>query len=434
MIERYTLPEMGRLWSDEAKYGNWLRVELAVCRAWNKLGKIPDQDLALIESRAAFSVQRVAEIEKETRHDVIAFLTNVAESVGPASRHIHLGLTSSDVLDTALALTLRAAADLITAGLERLLAALKAKALAYKYTPQIGRSHGVHAEPVTFGLKLLGFYAEFQRDRQRLGEAREAISRGKISGAVGTYAHIPPEVEQMVMQELELQPALASTQVVARDGHAHFFTVLAILGGSLERLAVEIRHLQRTEVLEVEEAFASGQKGSSAMPHKRNPIASENISGQARLLRAYALAALENMALWHERDISHSSVERTIGPDACVAAHYSLHRLAALVENLLVYPEQMMKNINCTKGLLHSQQVLLALTGAGMLREEAYLLVQGHAMAVWRGEGAFKDLLLADPKVRQVLGSDYPAQLEAVFNPSSQLLHLDYIFQQVLDP
>jgi adenylosuccinate lyase len=297
----------------------------------------------------------------------------------------------------------------------------------------MGRSHGIHAELVTFGLKMLGFYAEFQRDRQRLLSAREEISRGKISGAVGTYAHIPPQVEQMVMQELGLGPALASTQVVARDSHAQFFTTLAILGGSLERLAVEIRHLQRTEVLEAEEAFAQGQKGSSAMPHKRNPIASENISGQARLLRAYALAALENMALWHERDISHSSVERTIGPDACIVAHYSLHRLAAIVEGLLVYPEQMLKNINCTKGLLHSQQVLLALTQAGMLREDAYLLVQRQAMAVWRGEGAFKELLLADPMVRQTLGDAYAAKLEAIFSPSGQLPHLEYIFEQILD-
>ena len=432
MIARYTLPEMGNLWTDEAKYGNWLKVELAACRAWHKLGKIPNDDMAQIESKANFDTARVDEIEKETRHDIIAFLTNVAEYVGPSSRYIHLGLTSSDVLDTALALTLRDSCDLIIAALGRMLQALKQRALQHKHTIQMGRSHGIHAEPVSFGIKLLGFYAEFKRDHQRLLQAREAVLLGKISGAVGTYAHLPPQLEQMVMDELGLIPAVASTQVVARDGHAHYFTTLAILGGTLERLAVEIRHLQRTEVLEAEEAFSQGQKGSSAMPHKRNPIASENITGQARLLRAYAMAALENMALWHERDISHSSVERTIGPDASIVAHYSLHRMAGIIENLAVYPQNMLKNLNQTGGLIHSQQVLLALAEAGMLREDAYRLVQKHAMDTWQNGGSFKDRLLEDAEIKAGLGRDYQRTLDAIFNPNSHLQNLDYIFDSVL--
>ncbi len=432
MIARYTLPEMGNLWTDEAKYANWLKVELAAAKAWNKLGKIPDADLAQIISKADFKAERVDEIERETRHDIIAFLTNVAEYVGPSSRYIHLGLTSSDVLDTALALSLRDSCDLIIAALDRLLAALSRRALEHKHTIQMGRSHGIHAEPVSFGIKLLGFYAEFKRDRTRLVQAKAAVSLGKISGAVGTYAHLPPELEQMVMKELGLIPAVASTQVVARDGHAEYFTALAILGGSLERLAVEIRHLQRTEVLEAEEAFSSGQKGSSAMPHKRNPIASENITGQARLLRAYALAALENMALWHERDISHSSVERTIGPDASIVAHYSLHRMAGLIENLVVYPENMLKNLNQTGGLIHSQQVLLALAEAGMLREDAYRLVQKHAMDTWQNGGGFKERLLKDAEIKAGLGTDYQKALDDIFDPRSHLKNLDYIFAEVL--
>ena len=433
MIARYTLPEMGNLWTDEAKYGNWLKVEVAACRSWNKLGKIPDADLAQIEAKANFNASRVDEIEKETRHDVIAFLTNVAEYVGESSRYIHLGLTSSDVLDTALAMTLRDASELIIKALERLLEAIKNQALQHKHTIQMGRSHGIHAEPVTFGIKLLGFYAELKRDLSRLQQAQEAVSYGKISGAVGTYAHMPPEIEQMVMAELGLKPAVASTQVVARDGHAQYFTTLAILGGSLERLAVEIRHLQRTEVLEAEEAFSSGQKGSSAMPHKRNPIASENISGQARLLRAYALASLENMALWHERDISHSSVERAIGPDASITAHYSLHRMAILMENLVVYPDNMLKNLNQTGGLIHSQQVLLALAEAGMLREDAYRLVQKHAMDTWQKGGSFKERLLDDEEVTKGLGADFQIKLDDIFDPNSHLSHLDYIFDATLD-
>ncbi len=431
MIARYTLKEMGDIWSDASRYAAWLKVELAACRAWHKLGKIPKKALKEIETRAAFEVKRVEAIEQETRHDVIAFLTNVAEHVGPSSRYIHLGMTSSDVLDTAYALQIRDSADLILKALDRLLAALKKRAYEHKHTLQMGRSHGIHAEPVTFGVKLAGFYAEFDRDRRRLQSATAAAARGKISGAVGTYAHLPPELEELVMAELGLTPAVGSTQVVARDGLAEYFTCLAILGGSIERLAVEIRHLQRTEVLEAEEAFAKGQKGSSAMPHKRNPIASENLTGQARLLRSYALAALENMPLWHERDISHSSVERTIGPDANIITHYSLHRLAGIVEKLVVYPQRMLKNLNQTGGLIHSQQVLLALAQGGATREDAYRLVQKNAMATWEQGGSFKERLKADPEVMAGLGPKAEVMLEAMFDPQSHLKNVDYIFAQI---
>jgi len=432
MIARYTLPEMGRIWTDQNRYAQWLAVELAACRAWNKLGRIPDDALQEIENKAAFEVQRVEEIEAETRHDVIAFLTNLAEHVGPASRYIHLGLTSSDVKDTAYALLIKQSGELILAALDRLLAALKQRALEHKYTLQMGRSHGIHAEPVTFGLKLLGFHAEFARDKQRLQRAIKAAARGKISGAVGTYANVSPAVERMVMAELGLAPAVASTQVVARDGLAEYFCTLAIIGGTIERLAVEIRHLQRTEVLEAEEAFAKGQKGSSAMPHKRNPIGSENLSGQVRLLRAYALAPLEDMALWHERDISHSSVERTIGPDANSLAHYSLHRLAGIVERLTVYPDNMAKNLELTGGLIHSQQVLLALAESGLSREDAYRLVQKHAMATWAEGGSFRQRLAADPEVTAALGPDAEEVLDKLFDPRGHLAHVDYIFGHIL--
>jgi len=432
MIARYTLPEMGRIWTDENRYAKWLDVELAACRAWNKLGRIPGEALAEIEAKAAFEVARVEEIEAETRHDVIAFLTNVAEHVGPSSRYIHLGLTSSDVLDTAYALLIKESGELILAALDRLLAALKTRALEHKYTIQMGRSHGIHAEPVTFGLKLVGFYAEFARDRERLERAIGAAARGKISGAVGTYANVTPEVEKMVMADLGLTPAVASTQVVSRDGLAEYFCTLAIIGGSIERLAVEIRHMQRTEVLEAEEAFAKGQKGSSAMPHKRNPIGSENLSGQVRLLRGYALAALENMALWHERDISHSSVERTIGPDADILTHYSLHRMAGMIERLTVYPENMQRNLNLTGGLIHSQQVLLALAQSGISREDAYRLVQQHAMATWAEGGSFRERLKNDPEVSQALGENTGEILDGLFDPKAHLTQVDYIFEQIL--
>jgi adenylosuccinate lyase len=432
MIARYTLPEMGEIWTDRARYGAWLQVELAACRAWNRLGKIPDEELKQIEQKADFDPARVDEIEKETKHDVIAFLTNVAEYVGPASRFIHMGLTSSDVLDTAYALQLKRSSELILAALDRLLAALEKRAREHKHTLQMGRSHGIHAEPVTFGIKLAGFYAEFHRDRLRLQNAAKAACRGKISGAVGTYAHLPPQLEEMVMEDLGLAQAVASTQVVSRDGYAEYFCTLAILGGSIERLAVEIRHLQRTEVLEAEEAFSAGQKGSSAMPHKRNPVASENLTGQARLLRSYALASLENMPLWHERDISHSSVERTIGPDADIVAHYALHRLAGIIERLTVYPEHMMRNLNLTGGLIHSQQVLLALAQSGMTREDAYRLVQKHAMDTWREGGSFHDRLAADPEITAALGG--AKALDPLFDPTQHVKNVDYIFDKVFGP
>jgi adenylosuccinate lyase len=411
MIARYTLPEMGNLWTDQARYQAWLDVELAACRAWHKLGRIPAEALKEIEEKAAFEPARVDEIEKETKHDVIAFLTNLAEHVGPSSRFIHLGMTSSDVLDTAYALLLTRSADLIVSALDRLMAALKKRAYEHKDTIMIGRSHGIHAEPTTFGLKLAGFFAEFQRDQGRLLAAKKAAGRGKISGAVGTYAHVPTQLEEMVMAELGLTPAPASTQVVSRDGIAEYFCALAVLGGGIERLAVEIRHMQRTEVQEAEEPFSVGQKGSSAMPHKRNPVASENLSGQVRLIRGYALAALEDMALWHERDISHSSVERTIGPDANILAHYCLHRLAGLVERLVVYPENMQRNLDSTGGLIHSQQVLLALAQAGLSREDAYKLVQRNAMATWKEGGSFKERLLNDPELTAGLGFSTPAHI-----------------------
>jgi len=431
MIQRYTLPEMGAIWTDQAKYQAWLRVELAACRAWNRLGRIPDRDLAEIEAKAAFETRRVDEIEKETKHDVIAFLTNVAEHVGPASRFIHLGMTSSDVLDTAYALQLVQAADLILAALDRLLDALRKRAFEHKRTLMIGRSHGIHAEPVTFGLKLAGFYAEFQRDRSRLEQARRAAARGKISGAVGTYAHLPPELETMVMEELGLEPAVASTQVVSRDGLAEYFCALAVLGGGIERLAVEIRHLQRTEVLEAEEFFRKGQKGSSAMPHKRNPILSENLCGLARLVRGYLVPALENDALWHERDISHSSVERVIVPDATTAADFMLRRLIGLLDKLVVYPERMEKNLNLLRGLMYSQPLLLALTEKGLARQEAYVLVQRCAMEVWQDESkTFKETVLADSEITKHF---MPEELERIFDLSHYLRHVDTIFQRVFE-
>ena len=429
MIARYTLPAMAQVWTDENRFDAWLQVELAACRAWHQLGRIPDEEMAQIESKAGFDVHRIDELEKEIKHDVIAFLTSVSEHVGPASRYIHLGLTSSDVLDTAYALLLCQSADLILEALDRLLTALQERALEHKNTLMMGRSHGIHAEPTTFGLKLAGFHAEFQRDRERLLRARAAAGRGKISGAVGTYANVPPQVEEMVMQELGLAAAPASTQVVSRDGIAEYFTALAILGGGIERLAIEIRHLQRTEVGEAEEAFSKGQKGSSSMPHKRNPIGSENLSGQVRLIRAYALAALEDMALWHERDISHSSVERTIGPDANILTHYSLHRMAGLIEKLVVYPDRMLKNLESSGGLTQSQQVLLALAQAGMTREDAYRLVQTHAMETWQNGGSFKERLAADPEIQAGLGGDYAVKLEQLFDHAQHTKNVEYILK-----
>ncbi len=428
MIERYTRPEMGTLWSQTAKYQAWLDVELAACRALARRGEIPPGDLAEIEGKAAFDIAHIDEIEKEVKHDVIAFLTSVAEHVGPSSRFIHKGLTSSDVVDTGFALQLRRSGLLLEQGLERLDRALVRLAWKYRDAVMIGRSHGIHAEPVTFGLKVAVWRAEAQRNLQRLRRAVETVSVGMLSGAVGTFANIAPGIEEDVCAELGLQPETASTQVISRDHHAEFFSTLAILGGSIEKIAIEIRHLQRTEVLEAEEPFTAGQKGSSAMPHKRNPILSENLTGLARLLRGYAGMALEDIALWHERDISHSSVERVIGPDACTVLDFMLHRAAGLLEGLMVYPERMLENLNRMHGLVFSQRVLLALTEKGMLREEAYRVVQRNAMKVWEEGADFRSLLAADADLKHYLS---PAELDGLFDLNYHTQQISAIFARV---
>ncbi|MBC7360614.1 MAG: adenylosuccinate lyase [Desulfacinum sp.] len=428
MIERYTRPEMGRIWTQENKYRKWLDVELAVCEARAERGEIPAEAMEEIRRKAAFTVERIDEIERETQHDVIAFLTCVAEHVGPASRFIHEGLTSSDVLDTANALLFKEAAQLLLEDMDRLLDVLKRRAFEFKDTVMMGRSHGIHAEPVTFGLKWALWYAEMRRNRARLERAAETMRVGKISGAVGTYANIDPDIEKRVCRRLGLEPAPISTQVIQRDRYAEFFSTLAIIGASIEKIAVEIRHLQRTEVREAEEYFAPGQKGSSAMPHKRNPIASENLSGLARVLRGNALAALENVALWHERDISHSSVERIIAPDSTILLDYMLNRLTRVLDKLVAYPDNMRRNMEITGGLLYSQRVLLALVGKGLTREDAYRLVQRNAMAVWNEGGHLKDRLKADPEVTAHLSE---SELEELFDLGYHLKHVDTIFRQV---
>ncbi len=428
MVPRYTRPEMAAIWSDENRYRKWLDVELYACEAWNRLGRIPDEALREIRERAAFDVDRIAEIEAEVRHDVIAFLTNVAEHVGPASRYIHMGMTSSDVLDTALAMLCVEAVDRIIAQAERLAGVLRARAHEFKMTPQMGRSHGIHAEPITFGLKLALWYDEMRRNLDRLRRAREVIAVGKVSGAVGTFANVDPFVEEHVCRRAGLRPARISTQVVQRDHHAEFFSMLALVGASIERFSVEIRHLQRTEVLEAEEHFSAGQKGSSAMPHKRNPIATENLTGCARLMRSYAQAALENVALWHERDISHSSVERVIAPDATILLHYMLHRFAGVMERLVVYPENMERNMGITGGLIYSQRLLLKLVEKGVTREEAYRMVQRNAMRVWEDGADYKALLRDDPDVSRLLTSE---EIDEAFDIGYHLKHVDTIFRRV---
>ncbi len=428
MIERYTRPEMGRLWTLENKYRKWLQVELAVCEYRAEKGEIPEKDWLLIKERANFDVKRIDEIEKETKHDVIAFLTNVSEYVGPPARFIHEGLTSSDVLDTAFALLLTEASDILLKDIDRLMEILKKQAFLYKDQIMIGRSHGVHAEPITLGLKFALWYAEMERNRKRLEKAKENIRVGKISGAVGTFANISPEIEEAVCEKLGLKPDPISTQVVQRDRHAEYFTTLAIIGCTIEKIAVEIRHLQRTEVREAEEYFSSGQKGSSAMPHKRNPIGSENLSGLARILRANAIAAMENVALWHERDISHSSVERIIGPDSTILLDYMLNRLSNILENLTVYPQNMERNLSLTGGLFFSQRVLLALIQKGLSREEAYTMVQRNAMKVWTNGGHLKDRLQEDPEITRYLSSE---ELDTLFDISYYVRHVDTIFRRV---
>jgi len=431
MIPRYTRPDMARIWAPETRFSIWFEIEAHAASAMAELGLIPKEAARTIwekGSEAVFDVARVDAIEREVRHDVIAFLTHLAEHVGTEARFVHMGLTSSDILDTAFSVQLVRAADLLAADLDALLAALKRRAFEHRLTPTIGRSHGIHAEPTTFGLKLAYAYGEFQRAKARLAHARAEVATCAISGAVGTFANVDPRVEAYVAQKLGLEPEPVSTQVIPRDRHAMYFATLAVIASSLERLAIEVRHLQRTEVLEAEEFFSEGQKGSSAMPHKRNPVLTENITGLARMVRSYALPALENVALWHERDISHSSVERMIGPDATVTLDFALARMAGVIEKLVVYPESMQRNLDRLGGLVHSQRVLLALVDKGVSREDAYRLVQRNAMRVWQEGGDFLALLKADPEVSKALSA---AELQALFDLAYHTRHVDDIFARV---
>jgi adenylosuccinate lyase len=431
MIPRYSRPEMTAVWSPETRFRIWFEIEAYASEAMAEIGLIPKEAAKAIWEKgrqAKFDVARIDEIERVTKHDVIAFLTHLAEFVGPEARFVHLGLTSSDVLDTCLAVQLRRASDILIADIDLLLAALKRRAVEHKMTPTVGRSHGVHAEPTTFGLKLAFAYAEFARARVRLVTAREEVSTCAISGAIGTFANIDPRVEAYVAAKLDLKPEPISTQVIPRDRHAAFFATLGVVASSVERLATEIRHLQRTEVMEAEEFFSEGQKGSSAMPHKRNPVLAENLTGLARMVRSAVTPALEDVALWHERDISHSSVERMIGPDATITLDFALARLAGVIDKLVVYPEAMRKNLDRLGGLIHSQRVLLALAQKGVARDDAYALVQRNAMPVWRGEGEFLELLKADKDVSKVLSAQ---DLEALFDLGYHLKHVDTIFERV---
>jgi len=431
MIPRYSRPAMTAIWSPESRFKIWFEIEAHATTALAEIGVVPKAAAETIWAKgkdAVFDVARIDAIEAVTKHDVIAFLTHLAEIVGPEARFVHQGMTSSDVLDTCLNVQLVRAADILIADVDALLAALKSRALEHKLTPTIGRSHGIHAEPVTFGLKLAQAYAEFERNRRRLVASREEVATCAISGAVGTFANIDPRVEQYVAGKMGLTAEPVSTQVIPRDRHAMFFATLGVVASSLERLAIEIRHLQRTEVLEAEEFFSEGQKGSSAMPHKRNPVLTENITGLARMVRGYVVPALENVALWHERDISHSSVERMIGPDATVTLDFALARMTGVIEKLLIYPATMQKNLDRLGGLVHSQRVLLALTQAGVSREDSYRLVQRNAMPVWRGEGDFLALLKADPEVTAALR---PEQIEECFDLGYHFKHVDTIFARV---
>lgn len=428
MIPRYTRPDIGRIWELENKYKKWLDVELAACEAWASEGEIPKDALRAIKNKARFDVKRIDEIEAMVKHDVIAFLTSVAEHVGPESRYIHKGLTSSDIIDTALSLQMREASDIIIGDIKALREALKKQAFQYKDTPCMGRSHGVHAEPMTFGLKFALWHEEMGRNLLRMRRAKEAISVGKLSGAVGTFSNIPPTVEKKALRALGLKPESVATQVVQRDRHAEYLQALALTAAGIEKTAVEIRHLQRTEVLEAEEPFLKGQKGSSAMPHKRNPVGCENLSGLARIVRANAQAALEDVALWHERDISHSSVERVIIPDSTILVDYMLDRLRGIIEGLHVYPERMKRNMQRSFGLYNSQRVMLKLVEKGLLREEAYRLVQSIAMQSWKGEKDFKTLLSKDKTVRKYLKA---SELNGLFDLGLYLKNVDYIFKRV---
>jgi adenylosuccinate lyase len=431
VIERYTREEMGALWSDQARFDSWLETELAVSETLAARGEIPAEDMAAIREKAAFDLRRIEEIDAEVGHDVIAFLTSVAEHVGPASRHVHHGLTSSDVVDTAQALRTVRAADILLKDLDELQQVVRRRAEEHRRTVMVGRTHGIHAEPYTLGLKFASWYEEARRNAERLRVAREEMRFGKISGSVGTYAHLGPEIEAEALDRLGLKPEPVSTQVVPRDRHAMFLSVLGVLASSLDRIATEIRHLQRSDVREVEEPFGRRQKGSSSMPHKRNPVGCENVSGLARVVRSQVQAALENVALWHERDISHSSVERVILPDATILCDFMLARITRIVDGLLVYPERMAQNMAITRGLVYSQAVLLALTRAGLTREEAYAIVQRNAMRTWAGEGSFRELLSGDEALTAVLGSE---QLAECFDPARYLGHVDEIFRRVFEP
>ncbi|MGD1860943.1 MAG: adenylosuccinate lyase [Leptolyngbyaceae cyanobacterium] len=429
MIERYTLPEMGELWNDLAKYKTWLQVEIAVCEAQAELGYIPQAAVDEIKEKADFDPARILDIEAEVRHDVIAFLTNVNEYVGDAGRYIHLGMTSSDMLDTALSLQMVESLKVIKVHVENLIQAIRYRAQEHRHTVMIGRSHGIHAEPITFGFKLAGWLAEMLRHRDRLTHLEDKIAVGKISGAVGTYANIDSRIESLACQKLGLRPDTASTQVISRDIHAEFMNVLALLAASMERFAVEIRNLQRTDVLEVEEFFSKGQKGSSAMPHKRNPIRSERLTGCARLLRGNAMAALENVALWHERDISHSSVERVILPDSCILIHFMLVESTKLIKKLLVYPDNMTRNMNVYGGVVFSQRVLLSLVDKGLAREDAYAIVQALAHQAWNTEGGdFRALVTSSDRVQAHLTAD---EIDACFAPNHHLRNLDEVYQRL---
>jgi adenylosuccinate lyase len=428
MIPRYSRPQMAAIWQPENYYRIQLDIETYACEAQARLGVIPESAALAIREKGAFEVERIRDIERETHHETIAFLTNVGEHIGPDSRFVHQGMTSSDVLDTCLAVQLTAAADILLADIDAVLAALKRRAVEHKYTPIVARSHGVHAEPSTFGLKLLGHWAEFARNRERLTAARREIATCQISGAVGTFANIDPRVEAYVAEKLGLQPEPVSTQIIPRDRHAAFFMALALVAAAIERFATELRHLQRTELREASEFFAEGQKGSSSMPHKRNPVLSENLTGLARVIRSAVTPALENIVTWHERDISHSSVERFIAPDTTTTLDFALNRLAGVIDRMIVDPQRMQTNLDSLGGLVDSQRFLLALTQAGMSREDAYRLVQKHAMAAWHGAGSFADLLKTDPEIAHYLA---PEAIDASFDTAYHLKHVDTIFRRV---
>jgi len=431
MIERYTLPEMGKIWTEDFKFSTWLKIEILACEARCQMDDIPKKDLDIIKQKANFNSNRVLEIEETTKHDVIAFLTNVAEYIGEEARHIHYGMTSSDVLDTTLSYQMKNAGEILLKKLNDLKSVLQKRAIEFKYTLCVGRSHGIHAEPTTMGLKFALWFEECKRNIARLEKAIETISVGKISGAVGTFEHLSPEVEKFVCENLGLKPAPVSTQIIQRDRHAEFLTTLALIGTSLEKIALEVRHLQRTEVLEAEEFFSKGQKGSSAMPHKRNPVVSERVAGIARIIRANASAAMENIPLWHERDISHSSTERVIIPDSCIALDYILHQTIKLVQNLILYPDNMLKNLNLTRGLVFSQTVLLALVNKGLSREDSYKLVQDCAMAVWNDQNKnLKDELINSQLIRKYLSK---TEINFIFDSKKMLKNVDFIFKRTVE-